>query len=110
MIRSVTIAGIRIPVRYKDYNGELYGQYFPEEKYIELDKGLLEKPEIFRATLWHEMVEATLMITGVAWSERYEQEVVVRALENVFYPAWRKVEKRLDAARSSKKLLTTPTE
>ena len=109
MIRSVTIAGIRIPVRYKDHNGELYGQYFPEEKYIELDKGLLNKPELFRETLWHEMVEATLMITGVAWSERYEQEVVVRALENVFYPAWRKVAKRIDTPKAATKLLTPVT-
>ena len=49
------------------------------------------------------------MITGVAWSERYEQEVVVRALENVFYPAWRKVEKRIDTPKAATKLLTPVT-
>jgi hypothetical protein len=97
MVRSVTIAGNRIPVRYRIIDdGATYGQYLPEEKVIEIDKNLPKRPDVYRATLWHEMVEATLFITGVAWSEKYEQELVVRALENVFYPAWRKVEQRLN--------------
>ena len=46
-------------------------------------------------TLRHEMMEASLYLSGLAWVERYEQEAVIRCMEEIFFPAWEVVVKRL---------------
>ncbi len=93
--KSVQIAGYRIPIRVKDLNGETYGQYLPEKKVIELDKETIKDKKLLRETIRHEMVEAALFISGVSWSESYEQEPIVRALDELFWPAWDKVSGKL---------------
>lgn len=95
MLKSVSIAGRRIPVRVKDLE-DCYGQYLPDSKVIELDRSLLKDNNHFRETLRHEMVEAALYLSGVAYSEAYDQEPIVRALDELFWPAWTTVSKRLD--------------
>lgn len=37
------------------------------------------------------MVEATLLVSGVGWAEKFEAECVVRAFEEIFFPAWDKL-------------------
>jgi hypothetical protein len=93
--KSVQIAGYRIPIRIKDLSGDPYGQYLPDKKVIELDKGTVKDKKLLRETLRHEMVEAALFISGVSWSETYEQEPIVRALDEIFWPAWDKVSGKL---------------
>lgn len=95
MIRSVQIAGHRIPVVVKDFSGEVFGQYDPERRIIEIDKAAAANPKVFKETLRHEMMEATLFLSGVGWSERYEQEPIVRAIDEIFWPAWDRIQKRL---------------
>jgi hypothetical protein len=41
------------------------------------------------------MVEAALYLSGAAYSDTYNQEPIVRALDELFWPAWEKVSKRL---------------
>ena len=96
-IKQVTIAGHRIQVRVKDMGGDPYGQYLPDAHIIELDKSIMGNPKLLKETLRHEMVEAALFISGVAWSERYDQEPIVRALDEIFWPAWERVEERIKA-------------
>jgi hypothetical protein len=45
--------------------------------------------------LRHEMVEASLLLSGVGWCDRYEQEAVVRCMDEVFFPAWERTRKKL---------------
>lgn len=39
-------------------------------------------------TLRHEMMHAALHVGGVSHCENYNEEAVVRCLENLFFPAW----------------------
>lgn len=78
----------------KDLDG-VYGHYLPDAKRIELDRSTIQDARILRETLRHEMMEATLLLSGIGWGERYEQEPIVRAIDEIFWPAWEKVEKRL---------------
>ena len=94
MLKSVSIAGHRIPIKVKDLD-ECYGQYVPDSKVIEIDKQTLKDKRVLRETLRHEMIEATLFLSGIAYSETYDQEPIVRALDEIFWPAWDRVSKRL---------------
>lgn len=42
-------------------------------------------------TLRHEMLHAALYISGHTFAEKFEEEPIVRALENIFFPAWQKL-------------------
>lgn len=42
--------------------------------------------KVLWTTLQHELMEAVLYITGVGWSEKYNQEAVVRACEVHLFP------------------------
>jgi hypothetical protein len=95
MFKSVHIAGYRIPVKVKDLE-DTYGQYVPDSKVIELDRKTVQNPKLLKDTLRHEMIEAALFLSGVAYSDTYNQEPIVRALDELFWPAWDKVSKKLE--------------
>jgi hypothetical protein len=95
MLKSVHIAGYRIPIKVKDLE-DTYGQYVPDGKVIELDKKTVLNPKLLKETLRHEMIEAALFLSGVAYSDTYDQEPIVRALDELFWPAWDKVSKKLE--------------
>jgi len=42
------------------------------------------------------MMEASLLLSGVGFSENYEQEAVVRCMDEIFFPAWALIFKRID--------------
>jgi hypothetical protein len=92
--KSVTIGGCKIKIQVKELE-DLHGQFLYDKRLIELDKALLKNPKELKETLRHEMVEASLLLAGVGWGELYDQEPVVRALDNIFWPSWTKMEKRL---------------
>ena len=50
-----------------------------------------DNPTAEWTTLRHEMLHASLAMGGIAYSEKYEEEPVVRCLENIFFPAWSKL-------------------
>jgi hypothetical protein len=35
------------------------------------------------------------LLSGVGWCENYEQEAVVRCMDEVFFPAWERTQKRI---------------
>jgi len=39
-------------------------------------------------TLRHEMIHAALEIAGISHMRRYDEEPIVRAIKNLFFPAW----------------------
>jgi hypothetical protein len=93
--KSIMVGGTRVKVQVKELD-DAYGQFLYDKMRIELSEDLLHDPVALRETLRHELVEASLLISGVGWSEQYEQESVVRALDNIFWPAWDRVSRVLD--------------
>ena len=94
--KTVTIAGRRIKLVVEEFKGidsDTFGEYFHDDKLIQNNTGLDDKVAL--ETLRHEMMEAALLISGVGFSERYEQEAVVRCMEEIFFPAWETILKRL---------------
>ena len=87
--KTVSIAGRRIRLVVKPFKGadsDTFGEYFHDEKLIQINTGLDDTVAL--ETLRHEVMEAALLLSGVGFSERYEQEAVVRCMEEIFFPAW----------------------
>lgn len=84
--KSIQIGGHRIRLKVAPLD-DCWGTYNHETKTIILSPLLFDDPKNLYSTLRHEMAEAALFISGVAWSERYEQEPIVRALEEILFPA-----------------------
>ena len=94
--KTITIAGKRIKLVVEDFKGadsDTFGEYFHDNKLIQINAGLSDEESL--TTLRHEMMEASLFISGLAWAERYEQESVVRCMEEIFFPAWETLLKRI---------------
>ena len=81
--RSITFIWGRAP----------YGLYFHDKKLIQINSNLRHK--CLLETIRHEMMEASLLISGVGFLETYEQEAVVRCMEEIFFPAWALFLKRI---------------
>lgn len=92
---AVTIAGIRTRIRVVEEIDEVgtEGQYRQEIAEILISRAAIKKGEAW-ATLRHEMQHAALRISGVAWSEGFEEEAVVRCMDTIFWPAWDRLQKR----------------
>ena len=94
--RSIEVAGCRVQIRVSELD-ETYGQYSHDSRLIQIDRThLAEDPDGALLTLRHELMEAALLLTGVGFMERYDQEPVVRAMEQAFFPAWEKLCRKLD--------------
>jgi hypothetical protein len=90
--KTITIGGCKIKIQVKELE-DLHGQFLYDKRAIEINSALLEDPKELKETIRHEMVEAALLLAGVGWGELYDQEQVVRALDNIFWPAWANMEK-----------------
>lgn len=94
--RSIEVAGCRVAVRVTKLT-DTYGQFTFDDRLIEIDRDhLREDPAEALNTLRHEMMEAALLLSGVGFMKRYDQEPVVRAMEQVFFPAWEKLLSKMD--------------
>lgn len=93
--KTVGIAGHRIKLNVVSLSGEdpPYGLYFHDKKLIQINKEL--KGRMLLETLRHEMMEASLLLSGVGFLESYEQEAVVRCMEEIFFPAWEALLKKI---------------
>ena len=94
--KTITIAGKRIRLIVEEFKGAdsgTFGEYFHDDRLIQLNTGLTDEDAL--ETLRHEMMEASLFISGLAWTENYEQEAIVRCMEEIFFPAWDVALKRI---------------
>lgn len=96
--RAIDVAGHKVKLAFVPLN-ELFGQYHHDRKLIEVNAGISEREKLL--TIRHELMEASLLISGVGFGEAYQQEQIVRCMEEVFFPAWDTLLKRL-AKQSSK--------
>jgi|TARA_R110001632_G_scaffold82052_1_gene182284 hypothetical protein len=92
--KTVRVAGQVVKILREDLSEVgLFGYYSHDRKVIILDKEL--KDEVLLNTLRHELMEASLCISGVGFCETFEQEAVVRCMDEVFFPAYERLLKRL---------------
>lgn len=86
--KTVSIAGHRVKLEVLPLSGEdpPYGLYFHDKKLIQINAKMRDR-ELLN-TIRHEMMEASLLLSGVGFLEAYEQEAVVRCMEEIFFPAW----------------------
>ena len=85
--KSLRIAGQRVRICIADLSDDdVFGYYSHDRKIIFLSEALEEKELI--DTLRHELMEASLCISGVGFCESFEQEAVVRCMDEVFFPAY----------------------
>jgi hypothetical protein len=90
----INIGGRVITVRI-DPRLESWGEYHADEQEIVLASRTLEKQSTLRETLRHEILHASLDIAGLSHLTVYQEEAIVRCIDNIFHPAWDKVRKQL---------------
>lgn len=90
--KTIDVAGRRVRLLFADL-GDTYGQYTHDSKTIEVHSGITDPEKLL--TIRHELMESSLLLSGVGFSEAYEQEPIVRCMEEIFFPAWDQFQKRL---------------
>ena len=90
--KTIPVAGRRVKLLFVELD-ETYGQYKHDQKIIEINKAISNTDKLI--TIRHELMEASLLLSGVGFSERYEQEPIVRCMEEIFFPAWDSFLKRI---------------
>lgn len=84
------VGGHKIKVSKKSLPDD-WGHFDHDDMVIALSLDHIKDSKGWVETLRHEMLEASLCIGGVGYGENYDQEQVVRCIENLFFPAWDKV-------------------
>ena len=91
-IKAVTVGGKRL--RVKAVSADNLGAYLHDDATIQLHPE--QSAASARETLRHEMVHATIAISGVGYAlPNGVEEALVRALDSIFFPAWEAVETKL---------------
>lgn len=90
--KTIMVAGRRVRLIICDLD-DTYGQYKHDQKTIEINRAITDSAKIL--TIRHELMEASLLLSGVGFADRYEQEPVVRCMEEIFFPAWEGFLKRI---------------
>lgn len=93
--KTVTIGGKKIAVKI-DAAMESWGEYHSDKAEIRLAVRCLGNHAALRETLRHEMVHAALDIAGLTYLKNFEEEAIVRCLDQIFHPAWDIVNKQLE--------------
>lgn len=83
---SVKIAGQRVKIKVGKLE-DAYGQYEHDNRVIWISNTIKDNRVII-TTLRHEILEASLLISGVGWLEKYDQEAIVRCVDEIFWTAW----------------------
>ena len=83
--KTILVAGRRVKLNFVDLD-DTFGQYKHDLKIIEVNKSICDSEKLL--TIRHELMEASLLLSGIGFSERYEQEPIVRCMEEIFFPAW----------------------
>ena len=91
-INSVMIAGHRVKIAEVPLE-DCYGDYTHETRTIQLSNKLPAKE--YLTTLRHEMLHASFHIAGISFCESFEEEACVRCVDEIFFPAYERLLKRL---------------
>ena len=91
------VGGIRIAIQIAEVEGS-FGEYRHDERKIVIAPATLRKRQDLVSTLRHEILHAALQISGVGFSEKYDEESIVRCFDGIFWPAWERMRKKLETA------------
>jgi len=92
--KSVIVGGQRIRIDVST-SIEDWGQYDHDRKVITLSHRALEKASTLRTTLRHELMHAAMSISGVSYCTGFQEEAVIRCMDDIFFPAWTKLHAKL---------------
>jgi hypothetical protein len=92
---SALIGGEKWRIVWTDL-GDDYGQTKTDLKTIQVGTRCAGSRKETMETLRHEMLHASFSVSGVSHLEMFEEEAVVRCIENIFFPAWERMQKRLN--------------
>lgn len=93
--KFVNIGGQRFKIVVRKFDE--WGEMRFDDREIHISTIATAKAQTMRSTLRHEMLHAALHIAGVSYAEKYDEENVVRAIENIFFPSWDRVRKQLES-------------
>lgn len=85
--KSVEIGGVKFSICIEEDLPD-FGQFCFDDRKISLRN---ESDAIMLETLNHEMMHAAFEVAGVSHLKHYEEECIVRCLENIHKPAWSKL-------------------
>jgi len=91
--KSVLIGGIVFRILVKRM--ESWGEMHFEEREIHISEKALSTQKILLDTLMHEMLHASLSVSGISWCDKYEEEAIVRSIENIFFPAFDSIKTKI---------------
>ena len=94
--KDMKMAGRIIKIIIK-YDLESWGEYHADLKEIHISHRALVKRKTFIETIRHKMLHAALDICGLTYLKNYEEESIVRCIDNVFFPGWDKFRKLIEA-------------
>ena len=92
--KKISIGGITFKVQFIKFDVDDYGRMDFDQRLILLNDSIKNNLPMVAETIRHEMVHAALAVGGVSFSVDYDEEVIVRCLDSLFFPAWDKLTKR----------------
>ena len=92
--KKISIGGIAFKVQFVKFDVDDYGRMDFDQRLILLNDSIKNNLPMVAETIRHEMVHAALAVGGVSFSVDYDEEVIVRCLDSLFFPAWDKLIKR----------------
>ena len=92
--KKISIGGITFKVQFIKFDVDDYGRMDFDQRLILLNDSIKNNLPMVAETIRHEMVHAALAVGGVSFSVDYDEEVIVRCLDSLFFPAWDKLIKR----------------
>ena len=92
--KKISIGGIAFKVRFVKFDDDDYGKMDFDQRLILLNQSMRNNLPMTIETLRHEMLHAALAVGGVSFAVEYDEEVIVRCLDSIFFPAWDKLTKR----------------
>lgn len=102
-IQKVPIGGHVVTLSMDPAQSE-YGLTHLDSKRITFSEACSTDPDLFWATLRHEMQHMALLIGGPAWNMTDgENESVVRCMDEIFFPAWDVVSARRTSRECQKR-------
>lgn len=84
------IGGKRVKIRVIP-NLEEWGSYNYDTQVIHVAGRATATKQLLLATLRHEMVHAALAISGVSFSEGFQEESICRCIDEIFFPAYERL-------------------
>jgi len=91
--KKISIGGIAFKVRFVKFDDDDYGKMDFDQRLILLNQAMKNNLPMTIETLRHEMIHAALAVGGVSFAVEYDEEVIVRCLDSIFFPAWEKLTK-----------------